>query len=99
MPMMAPVDSPDGLDGSSRFGDRIAGAGGLAAESGAVVAWVKSDGMTIRLVALVVVMVGDSDDAVTVCCLVVMCGPTAVLITPPSQGSNVWLADNLSRLE
>lgn len=84
---MVPVDSPDGLEGSSRSGDRIARAGGLAVGPGAVATCVKSDGMAIRV--MVMVAVGDSDDAVTVCCLIVMCGSTAELFIPPSQGSNV----------
>lgn len=89
MPMMVPVDSPVGLEGSSRFWDRIAGAGGLAAaEPGAWVDRVRSDGIAIEVVVMVVIAVGDSGDAVTVCCLIVMCGSTAKLITPPSQGSN-----------
>lgn len=72
--MIVPVDSSVGLEGWSRSGDRIAGAGGLsAAEPGAIQAWVKSDCVAIGFV--VVVMGNDSGDAVTACCMTVMCRP------------------------
>lgn len=66
MPMMVPVDSCAGIEGWSRFGDRTARPGELAAEFGELVRVVKSDNMVLEVV--VVVAGRNPDDVVTVCC-------------------------------
>lgn len=74
MPMIVPVDSCVGLEGWSTFGDRATRPGELAAEPGEFVPVVKSNGIAVEVV-VVVVAGRDSEDAVTVCCATVVFGP------------------------